>query len=79
MNKINWSVAILDVITIIVAVIGYMTNNNILPAYAEILGLVSFTLTTITAVVFGAKTTGLRKENASLKAQLPANKINQPK
>ena len=50
MNKINWSVAILDVITIIVAVIGYMTNNNILPAYAEILGLVSFTLTTIAAV-----------------------------
>ena len=69
MSKINWSVAILDVITIIVAVIGYMTNNNILPNYAVILGLVSFVLTTIAVVVFGVQIT-------TLKAQLKAN---QPK
>lgn len=77
MSKINWSVAILDAITIIVGVIGYMTSNNILPNYAVILGLVSFVLTTIAAVVFG-------KQVASLKAQLKAftpyqNKMNQPK
>ena len=35
MNKINWSLAILDVITIAVDVIGYMTSNNILPNYAS--------------------------------------------
>jgi len=70
MSKINWSVAILDVITIIVAVIGYMTNNNILPNYAVLLGLVSFVLTTIAAVVFGVQIT-------TLKAQLKG--MNKPK
>ena len=33
MSKINWSVAILDAITIIIGGIGYMTSNNILPNY----------------------------------------------
>ena len=60
MSKINWSVAILDVITIAVAVIGYMTSNHILPNYAVILGLISFVLTTIAAVVFGKQVTTLK-------------------
>ena len=77
MNKINWSVAILDVITIAVDVIGYMTNNNILPNYAVILSLVSFVLTTIAAVVFGVQVTSLRKQ---MKVGTPyQNKMNQPK
>jgi flagellar motor component MotA len=81
MSKINWSVAILDTITIIVGVIGYMTSNNILPNYAVILGLISFVLTTIAAVVFGKQVASLK---AQLKAQLKAftpyqNKMNQPK
>ena len=77
MNKINWSVAILDVITIAVDVIGYMTSNNILPNYAVILSLVSFVLTTITAVVFGVQVTSLRKQ---MKDGTPyQNKMNQPK
>ena len=77
MNKINWSVAILDVITIAVDVIGYMTSNNILPNYAVILSLVSFVLTTIVAVVFGVQVTSLRKQ---MKDGTPyQNKMNQPK
>ena len=77
MNKINWSVAILDVITIAVDVIGYMTSNNILPNYAVILSLVSFVLTTIAAVVFGVQVTSLRKQ---MKDGTPyQNKMNQPK
>ena len=66
MNKINWSVAILDVITIAVDVIGYMTSNNILPNYAVILSLVSFVLTTIAAVVFGKQVTMLKAKVARL-------------
>ena len=77
MGKINWSVAILDVITIAVDVIGYMTSNNILPNYAVILSLVSFVLTTIAAVVFGVQVTSLRKQ---MKDGTPyQNKMNQPK
>lgn len=77
MNKINWSVAILDVITIAVDVIGYMTSNNILPNYAVILSLVSFVLTSIAAVVFGVQVTSLRKQ---MKDGTPyQNKMNQPK
>lgn len=77
MNKINWSVAILDVITIAVDVIGYMTSNNILPNYAVILSLVSFVLTAIAAVVFGVQVTSLRKQ---MKDGTPyQNKMNQPK
>jgi hypothetical protein len=77
MNKVNWSVAILDVITIAVDVIGYMTTHNILPNYAIILSLVSFILTTIAAVVFGVQVQTLK---ATLKAGTPyQNKMNQPK
>ena len=81
MNKIHWSVVILDVITIVVDVIGYMTTNHILPNYAVILSLVSFVLTTIASVVFGATVTTIRKENAALKLQVTQyqNKMNQPK
>ena len=66
MSKINWSVAILDIITIIVDVIGYLNSNNVLPNYAVILGLVSFVLTTIAAVVFGVQVTGLKKTVSQL-------------
>ena len=77
MNKIHWGVAILDVITIAVDVIGYMTSNNILPNYAVILSLVSFVLTAIAAVVFGVQVTSLRKQ---MKDGTPyQNKMNQPK
>jgi hypothetical protein len=79
MNKINWSVAILDVITIVVAVIGYMTSNNVLPNYAVILGLVSFTLTTIAVVVFGTQITTLKKTVLKLQGTLYTNNMNQPK
>ena len=67
MNKINWGIAILDVITIAVDVIGYITSNNIFPAYAVWLSLISFVLTTIAAVVFGTQVSTLKQENASLK------------
>ena len=60
MSKINWSVVILDVITIIVDIIGYLNSNNILPNYAVILSLVSFVLTTIAAVVFGQQVQTLK-------------------
>ena len=73
MSKINWSVVILWIITILVADIGYITNNNVLPAYATILGLVSFTLTTIAAVVFGKQVTALKKTITAYQ-----NKMNQP-
>jgi uncharacterized membrane protein len=81
MSKINWGVVILDIITILVDVIGYITTNNIMPNYAIILSLVSFVLTTIAAVVFGVQVTALRRENAALKAQVTScqNKMNQPK
>ena len=77
MNKINWSVAILDVITIVVATIGFIIGKGILPNYAALLGLVSFVLTTIAAVVFGVQVTSLRKQ---MKDGTPyQNKMNQPK
>jgi multisubunit Na+/H+ antiporter MnhF subunit len=60
MSKINWGVVILDIITILVDVIGYITTNNILPNYAIILSLVSFVLTTIAAVVFGVQVQTLK-------------------
>ena len=70
MSKINWSVVILDVITIIVDIIGYLNSNNILPNYAVILSLVSFVLTTIAAVVFGQQVQTLKTANKALKAKL---------
>ena len=70
MSKINWSVAILDTITIIVDIIGYLNSNNILPNYAVILSLVSFVLTTIAAVVFGQQVATLKATNKALKAKL---------
>ena len=66
MSKINWSVVILDVITIIVDIIGYLNSNNILPNYAVILSLVSFVLTTIAAVVFGQQVQTLKAKVARL-------------
>jgi hypothetical protein len=77
MNKIHWGVAILDVITIVVATIGFIIGKGILPNYAALLGLVSFVLTTIAAVVFGVQVTSLRKQ---MKDGTPyQNKMNQPK
>jgi len=66
MSKINWSVIILDTITIIVDIIGYLNSNNILPNYAVILSLVSFVLTTIAAVVFGQQVAMLKAKVARL-------------
>ena len=79
MGKINWSVAILDVITIAVDVIGYMTSNNILPNYAVILSLVSFVLTTIAAVVFGVQVQTLKTQLKGLTGTPYQSKMNQPK
>jgi hypothetical protein len=70
MSKINWSVVILDIITVFVAVIGYINNNNILPNYAVILSLVSFVLTTIAVVAFGKQIVTLKKQIVGLQAQL---------
>jgi flagellar motor component MotA len=81
MSKINWSVVILDFITIVVAIIGYMTSNHILPNYAVILGLVSFVLTTIAAVVFGQQVQTLKATFPMWKTAVTVykNKMNQPK